>query len=236
MMTDRLLPLGEAADGAWIAERTVRATLMAAARGVRGVAPERPRFRLAEGRAPDSDAGGSPGGAAPDPSGGEAPGSPGGDAPLPVPPGGLPPAPLRITLDFAAVAGRPLRELADRLRTALLETAEGSLGLSVAEVDLRVTDLLDAPPEFAAPTEPPGGTSPPAPDDPAALAALAVPGVAALTDAFGGPVTRTAAGVRVEVAVTSGHRPLDVARALRTAVTAAAPGATTVTVVVSDVR
>ncbi|WMX47696.1 hypothetical protein RGF97_26810 [Streptomyces roseicoloratus] len=60
--------------------------------------------------------------------------------------------------------------------------------------------------------------------------------MAALTDTFGGPVTRTAADVRVEVAVTASHRPLDVARALRTAVTAAAPGATTVTVVVSELR
>ncbi|MFD5327888.1 hypothetical protein [Streptomyces sp. NPDC127092] len=213
MTTDRLLPLGEAADGAWIAERTVGTALLAAARGVGGVAPERPRFRLAEGSAPQ-----------------------GGAAPFPVPPSGLPPAPLRITLEFAALAGRPLPELADRVRAALLETAEGALGLSVAEVDLRVTDVLEALPDFPAPAGPPGGISPPAPDDPAALAALAVPGVAGLTDTFGGPVTRTDRGVRVEVAVTAGRRPLDVARALRTAVTAAAPGATTVTVVVSEVR
>ncbi|WP_370411568.1 hypothetical protein [Streptomyces fradiae] len=212
MTTDRLLPLGEAADGAWIAERAVRGALLEAARGVRGLAPDALRFRLADDT---------------------------GDAPFPVPPGGLPPGPLRVTLDFAAVAGRPLPELADRLRTALLRTAEGSLGLVVAEVDLRVTELLDALPDSPPPTGPPGRTSPPAPDDPAALAALAVPGVAALTDAFGPPVLRLPDGrLRVEVAaaVTEDHRAVDTARALRTAVTAAAPEATTVTVVVSELR
>ncbi|MEU8620867.1 hypothetical protein [Streptomyces sp. NPDC048623] len=210
MTTDRLLPLGEAADGAWIAERAVRAALLDAARGVRGVVPEPPRFRLADAA---------------------------GGVPFPVPPGGLPPGPLRVSLALAALPGRPLPELTDRLRAALLRTAEESLGLVVAEVDLRVTELLDAAPNSPAPTAPPGRTSPPAPDDPAALAALAAPGVAALTDVFGPPVQHLpGAGLRVEVAVTAGHRALDTARALRTAVTAAAPGATTVTVVVSELR
>ncbi|MFI9002316.1 hypothetical protein [Streptomyces sp. NPDC053541] len=210
MTTDRLLPLGEAADGAWIAERAVRAALLAAARGVRGVVPEPPRFRLAE-----------------DP----------GEAPLPVPPGGLPPGPLRVGLDFAAVAGRPLPALAERLRTALFEVLEGPLGLVVTDVDLRVTELLDAPVDQPGPVAPPGGTSPPAPGHPAALAALAAPGVAALTDAFGPPLLQRPDGaLRVECAVTAGRRALDTARAMRTAVTAAAPGATAVTVVVSELR
>ncbi|MET9950741.1 hypothetical protein ABZ135_04225 [Streptomyces sp. NPDC006339] len=207
--TDRLLPLGEAADGAWIAEQAVQELLLTAAQGVRGVVPARPRFRLAE---------------------------PGPDAGIPVPPGGLPPGDLRVSLEFAAVTGRPLPQLASRLRVALLDAAEGTLGLSVAEVNLRITDLLDAPPDSPPPVPPPGRTSPPTPDDPAALAALAVPGVAALTDAFGAPVVRTPTGLRVEVAVTKDHHPLTVTRALRTAVTAAAPEATTVTVVVSELR
>ncbi|WMX47697.1 hypothetical protein RGF97_26815 [Streptomyces roseicoloratus] len=156
MTTDRLLPLGEAADGAWIAERAAGAALTAAARGVRGVVPERPRFRLAEHRAGDGGGGNSP----------DSPDAP--DAPdaHPVPPSGLPPAPLRITLDLAAVAGRPLPELADRVRAALLDTAEGALGLVVAEVDLRVTDLLDTLPEFTAPDGPAGESRRPLPTIP----------------------------------------------------------------------
>ncbi|GAA3397058.1 hypothetical protein GCM10017752_53840 [Streptomyces roseoviridis] len=207
--TDRLLPLGEAADGAWIAEQAVRTLLTTAAHGVRGVVPDRPRFRLADSSA---------------------------EPVFPVPPGGLPPGGLRVSLDFAAVTGRPLPQLASRLRAALLDAAEGTLGLAVAEVNLRITDLLDAAPDSPPAPPPPGRTSPPAPDDPAALAALGAPGVAALTDAFGAPVVRTPAGIRVEVAVTGGHHPLTVTRAVRTAVAAAAPGAATVTVVVSELR
>ncbi|MER7518862.1 hypothetical protein [Streptomyces sp. NPDC126499] len=207
--TDRLLPLGEAADGAWIAEEAVRALLMTAAHGVRGVVPGRPRFRLADSPA---------------------------ESAFPVPPGGLPPGRLRISLDFAAVTGRPLPQLASRLRVALLDAAEGTLGLAVAEVNLRITDLLDAAPDSPPSAPPPGRTSPPAPDDPAALAALGAPGVAALSDAFGAPLVRTPAGLRVEVAVTAGHHPVTVIRAVRTAVTAADPDAPTVTVVVSELR
>ncbi|MFG2117300.1 hypothetical protein ACGFRB_32460 [Streptomyces sp. NPDC048718] len=190
--TDRLLPLGDAADGAWIAERTVRALLAQAARRVRGVVAGRPGFRLA----------------------GE-----GARSPVPVPPGGLPPGELRISMDVAAVAGRPLPQLTGRLRAALLDAAEGTLGLKVAGVDLRVTELLDTPPDRPAPPPPPGRTSPPAPDDPAALTTLTVPGVAALTDAFGAPLQRTPGHVRVEVAVTTGYRALTVARAISRALT-----------------
>ncbi|MEV5970619.1 hypothetical protein [Streptomyces sp. NPDC051921] len=206
--TDRLLPLGGAADGAWIAEHAVRALLVAAAEGVRGVVPGRPRFRLAE------EAG----------------------TPFSVPPGGLPPGLLEISLDFGAVAGRPLPALAERLRAALLGTAEDTLGLAVDAVNLRVTELLDAAPDSAPPAPPPGRTTPPAPDSAAALAALAVPGVAALTDAFGSPVHQDDGRLRIELAVTAGRRALDVVRAVRTAVTAATPGATAVTVLVSELR
>ncbi|MGO4631340.1 hypothetical protein AB4225_10385 [Streptomyces sp. 2RAF24] len=206
---DRLLPLGAPVDGAWIAERAVREVLADAARAVGGTAPEPPRFRLAVAAA---------------------------ETPFPVPPGGLPPGELGITMEFAAVAGRPLPELAGRLRTALLGAAVEAFGLVVAEVDLRVTDLLDAPPDPVTPAPPPGRTSPPTPEDPVALAALAVDGVAALTDAYGSPVQRADGDLRLELAVTAGRRALHVVRAVRTAVTAVAPEATTVTVVVSELR
>ncbi|MEU5220556.1 hypothetical protein AB0G79_30740 [Streptomyces sp. NPDC020807] len=147
------------------------------------------------------------------------------------------PGALRISGGFAAVAGlRPLPELAAALRAALLGAAEDGLGLAVAAVDLRVTELLDAVPEDAGAPVAPSGRPSPATDDPAALAALRVPGVAGVTDTLGPPVRRTPDRVRVEVAVTAGHRPLEVARAVRTAVTAATPGVTAVTVLVSELR
>ncbi|MCZ0979190.1 hypothetical protein O1L60_08715 [Streptomyces diastatochromogenes] len=66
---------------------------------------------------------------------------------------------LRITADFAAVAGRPLPELAEELRAALLGAAVEGLGLRVAAVDLRVTELLDTEPA-AEPTAPRRGGPP----------------------------------------------------------------------------
>ena len=143
---------------------------------------------------------------------------------------------LRISAEFGAVDGRPLPELTAELRAALLAAAEGGIGLVVAAVDLRVTDLLDAAPENPGPAAPPLGRPSPATDDPAALAALRVEGVAGVTDALGPPVRRGSGEVRVELAVTAGHRPLDVARAVRNAVTAATQEATAVTVLISELR
>ncbi|MGW0467201.1 hypothetical protein ACWDX6_18275 [Streptomyces sp. NPDC003027] len=208
----RLLPLGEATDGAWLTERAARTVLLRAAAAVRGVVPGPLRVALV---------------------------APGEEAPFPVPPGGLPPGPLRITAAFAATAERPLPVVAEELREALFASAAGELGLGVVEVDLRVTGLVEDPaaggPESPAPAPPPGRTSPAA-DDPAALAALAVEGVAALTDVLGAPVHRSEGRLRVELAVTSGHRALDVARSVRTRLIASAPEATAVTVLVSEIR
>ncbi|RLV09013.1 nucleopolyhedrovirus P10 family protein [Streptomyces griseocarneus] len=113
----RLLPLGGAADGCWIAES-------AAARVLRRAAATLPDVRVGALRLDLADpatavrAGGAP-------------------------PSALPVGPLRVTADFAAVAGRPLPPLADALRTVLWETAAETLGLSLTAVDLRVTELLD---------------------------------------------------------------------------------------------
>ncbi|WP_030691645.1 hypothetical protein [Streptomyces globisporus] len=210
----RLLPLGTAGDGAWITEQAVRGVLGPAAAAVRGVVPGRLRV------GPDLEA--------------ENDGAAGAE-PFPVPPGALGPGVLRITADFGAVAGRPLPELSEELRTALLGAARDGLGLLVTAVDLRVTALLDTEPA-AGPDAPPPGRPAPATDDPVALAVLRVEGVAGVTDAWGPPVHRGPEGVRVELAVTAGHRPLDVARAARNAATAAADGATAVTVLVSELR
>ncbi|MFE7548949.1 Asp23/Gls24 family envelope stress response protein [Streptomyces gardneri] len=225
----RLLPLGAPEDGAWITERAVRRALDGAAAAVRGVVPGELRIGPAAEAGAESDMDtdmdtDAEAGAGPAPEG------------FPVPPGGLPPGALRISAGFGAAVGRPLPELAAELRTALLTAAEDGLGLVVAAVDLRVTELLDAAPENSGPAAPPPGRPSPATDDPAALAALRVEGVAGVTDTLGPPVHRDSGRVRIELAVTAGHRPLDVARAVRNAVTAAAREATAVTVLVSELR
>ncbi|MFB7373941.1 hypothetical protein ACFC0D_29285, partial [Streptomyces sp. NPDC056222] len=199
----RLLPLGEAADGAWLTEQAARAVLLRAAATVRGVVPGALRVGLVEA---------------------------GGEEPFPVPPGGLPPGTLGISAEFAAEYGtegsRPLPALAAEVREALFTSADRELGLAVVEVDLRVTGLAEDAWEASdspAATHPPGRTSP-TPEDATALAVLAVEGVAALTGTLGNPLHRAPGLLRVELAVSAGHRALDVARAARTAASAPAPG------------
>ena len=114
----RLLPLGERRDGAWIAERAAEAVLRGVAQHVRGVRLGALRIALADPEDAHEPA-------------------------VPPPPGALPPGPLRITADFAAVATEPFPATASRLRTALATAAAERLGLVVAEVDLQVTALLD---------------------------------------------------------------------------------------------
>ncbi|MET8485103.1 nucleopolyhedrovirus P10 family protein [Streptomyces tendae] len=156
----RLLPLGGPGDGAWIAERAAREVLLAAARNVAGVRPGDLRIGPAD-----------PGGVH--------------EPAVPPPPGALPPGPLRVTAGFAAVveptaaAAEPLPVTAARLRAVLTEAATGRLGLVVADVDLRVTGLLDdttAPepdtgsePDTAA--EPDAGSEPHAGSEPDTAAA-----------------------------------------------------------------
>ncbi|MFD7963162.1 hypothetical protein ACFV5J_20390 [Streptomyces zaomyceticus] len=221
----RLLPLGTAAEGAWITERTVRDVLGRSAEAVPGVVPGALRIGpVYPDPASDTEA---------EPEAKETGATGAGTA-------GTEPAEagaLLVRASFGAVAGRPLPELTEELRAALIAAAEDGIGLVVAAVDLRVTALLDTPPPGPAePTAPTPGPTSPATDDPLALAALGVTGVAGVTDTLGPPVRRSADGVRVEVAVTAGARPLDVARAVRATVTAAAPEGTAVTVVVSDLR
>ncbi|CAL9412301.1 nucleopolyhedrovirus P10 family protein [Streptomyces sp. enrichment culture] len=195
----RLLPLGGPEDGAWIAERAARKVLLTAARAVAGVRPGDLRIGLAD---PDGT---------PEPA-------------VPPPPGALLPGPLRVTAGFAAVveptaaAAEPLPTTAARLRAALTEAAAGRLGLRAADVDLRVTGLLDetaATMPDAGPGPGPAATSDRADsgtgteDDTAAdgqdegedegdgdegrvvRAASAVPGVARLTGVLGRPVHLT---------------------------------------------
>ncbi|MFF2806794.1 hypothetical protein ACFVT2_06355 [Streptomyces sp. NPDC058000] len=218
----RVLPLGGPADGAWITERAARAALLRAPGAPPGIRLGDLRLSLA---APDD---------APAPT-------------VPAPPSALPPGPLRIAADFAAPPGRPLPALTEQLRTALLTAAEEGLGLRVSAVDLRIGDLLDEAAEPTAATPDAAedahraGAGPGA-EDPEDLAArvLAVPGVAGLAPALAGrsrPVARSGDGdhVLIQLATAAGHRPLDVARAVRRAVTGRPPAPTSAAVLVTAV-
>ncbi|MBA4859836.1 hypothetical protein H1V43_00275 [Streptomyces sp. PSKA54] len=125
----RLLPLGGPRDGAWLAESAADSVL-------RTAADEQPGIRLGVLRiAPaDPDAGQTPA--------------------VPPPPSALPPGPLRITAEFAATPTDPLPTTADRLRGTLFTTATEAIGLTVTDVDLRVTTLLDAEPSAPEPSGP----------------------------------------------------------------------------------
>ncbi|MGY1453080.1 hypothetical protein [Streptomyces sp. SS8] len=232
----RLLPLGGAEDGAWIAERAAADVLRQAAAGLPGVRPGTPRL--------------SPAG----------PGA-GGKPAVPMPPSALPPGPVTISAEFEAGTEEPLPAAAERLRSALAEAADRRLGLVVAAVDLRITGLLGGPDDGPRPEEPSGertGTGE-TPDTgeagtPVGAAALAVVGVTRLAPELGGAARAlrivdtgpgdgagTAPGRRVQVqfAVAADHRALDVARAVRDAAAraaaAGAPGPVTVAAVVTEV-
>ncbi|GGW29887.1 MULTISPECIES: nucleopolyhedrovirus P10 family protein [Streptomyces] len=227
----RLLPLGEPRDGAWISEEAAEEVLRRAARELPGVRLGVLRIAVADpGRAHEPV--------------------------VPAPPSALPPGPLRVTAEFAAVASAPLPTTASRLRTALAVAAAERLGLVVAEVDLRVTALLDqaqeeeqeeARPEPDSGRRPrPAGAAREGDEARAAEAALAVPGVSALTDVLGRAVRleeRQVEGTaalprphaRVEIAVRAGHRALEVAREVRSAVSGALPDQPTVAVLVTAV-
>lgn len=221
----RILPLGGPRDGAWIAERAAEAVLRrAVVRDAPGVRLDGVRIGLADPEAAT------------------------GEPVVPPPPSALPPGPLRLTVEFAATAARPVPVTASRLRAVLAEAAVERIGLSVTSVDLRVTELLDAEP---APAAAPGREEVSEPADPGgseagrvAVAARAVPGVSRLTGALGRSVhlTERPGGTglprrhaRVDLAVVADARPLDVARGVRAAVTSALPDGPTVAVLITAV-
>lgn len=208
----RLLPLGGPDDGTWIAERAAEAVLREAAAGSGTV--------LGELRIGPVDLGaGSP---------------PAADGVMvPAPPSAYPAVPLRIEAEFSATMDQPLPATAQALRSVLLDAARQRLGMAVTEVDLRVTELLDTAPE---PVEAPAAEVRAAgAEGVAGTAAAAVPGVVALTRVLGRAVHTDEHHVRVEVATAADHRALDVAQAVRTAVTAAVEGHPPVGVLVTAV-
>lgn len=229
----RVLPLGGPRDGAWITERAAGSVLRRAAGATRGLRLGALRISTVDPDAPYDPA-------------------------VPPPPSALPPGPLRVCADFlasadpTAPAAEPLPATAARLRAALAAAAGERLGLTVTEVDLRVTGLLDADEDAATDAaHAPEADGEPAPEPPGdgeesrvAAAVLSVPGVTRLTGALGGlgRAVHIETGpalprrhVRVEVAVTAAERALDVARAVRTAVGEALPDHPSVAVVVTSV-
>ncbi|MGW1405760.1 hypothetical protein [Streptomyces sp. NPDC002403] len=203
----RLLPLGGPADGAWISERAAVAVLRGA---VAGSGPVLGALRISV-----ADPDGAP------------------DSEVEPPPSALPPGPLRIEATMSAVAGRPLPVAADALRSALLTAAGERLGLVVDAVDVRVTELLDAPPERPAPA--PMEVRAATAEGAAGSAAAGVSGVVTLTRVLGHAVHAGPDHVRVELATDPGHRALDVARAVRGAVADAVEGHPSVAVLVTAV-
>ncbi|MER6573874.1 nucleopolyhedrovirus P10 family protein, partial [Streptomyces sp. NPDC001093] len=162
----------------------------------------------------------------------------------------LAPGPLRLTADFAAAAAEPLPTVASRLRLALATAATQRLGLAVTEVDLRVTDLLEAeePVRERRGPRPVPAREPTDPDEiRVAEAALSVPGVTGLTGSLGGlgravhleerpaGTALTHRHARVELATGADHRTIDVARQVRTAVRDALADRPTVAVLVTAV-
>ena len=219
----RLLPLGDARDGAWIAERAAEAVLRSAAGDAPGVRLDALRVAVA-GSSVSS---------------------------VPTPPSALPPGPLRVTAEFAATASQPLPTTASLLRATLATAATRRLGLMVTEVDLKVTGLLDdeGPADTGAAAglpELPGAARAEGGDEArVAAAALGVQGVLRLTGTLGHPVHieelpgEDAAlphrHVRLELAVGADRRARDVAREVRTAVRRVLPDHPTVAVVVSAI-
>ncbi|MFI9718947.1 hypothetical protein ACIHFE_04715 [Streptomyces sp. NPDC052396] len=179
----RLLPLGGAADGAWITEAAAADALRRAAASVPGV--RLGALRLSPAR---------PGGT---------------HAPVvPPPPSALPPGRLRIEAELTASGDQPLRPAAERLRVRLLAAAREGLGLAVEAVDLRVTGLLDGAPEPSPHAGPPRKPGP----------APSIPGVSGLAPVLG--IAPADEGHRqVQIAVADGFRALDVALAVRRALT-----------------
>lgn len=220
----RLLPLGGPRDGAWITEGAADSVLRRAAAPVRGVRLGTLRIALAD---PDQSY----------------------EPAVPPPPSALPPGPLRITAEFTASADptapgvEPLPTTAARLRQSLATAATERLGLTVTEVDLRVTglDADETPAAAPRPDEHPAAEPTHTDESRVATAALSVPGVTHLTDTLGRPVhIEDARGgdsalprrhVRIEVAVSG--RALDVAREVRTAVTNALKDTPSVAVLVT---
>ncbi|QLE71509.1 nucleopolyhedrovirus P10 family protein [Streptomyces rectiverticillatus] len=198
----RLLPLGGAADGAWITESAAVGVLRRATHAaLPAVRLNAVRIALTKAASPPA---------------------------VPPPPSALPPGPLRIEAECATTADVPFPETAARLRAVLGRAAAERIGLRVEAIDLRLTELLDDRPsrdgrDDTATAPPPPQPPPPAGQgrDPLTRAALSVRGVSRATLRTRGGDHVQGDHVQTDIAVTAERRALDVARDVRTAVTGA---------------
>jgi hypothetical protein len=222
----RLLPLGPAADGVWIAERAAAGVLQHACAAVAGVRLDGLRIS-----GPSSDVR---------------------QEPVPAPPSALPHGPVRVRAECALGPHTALPGSANELRDVLTGAAPERLGLLVQAVDVHVTELLDDPPGAPGPghaphlprtVEPPAAGRSGLPGV-AARATAHVPGVLGLAPVLGGPlpaVRGTGDGhhLQLEIAVAENRRALDVARAAaaaaRTDLSAESGGPWTVAVLITGV-
>ncbi|MEW2526970.1 nucleopolyhedrovirus P10 family protein [Streptomyces sp. NPDC047071] len=189
----RVLPLGGAGDGAWLTEAAATAVLRRAAERVTGARLTAVRVAPA---GPEAAGTGGPPGAC--------------ERAVPAPPSALPPGPLCVSGEVAAGTAEPLPALASRLRAALATAAADRLGLVVARVDLRVTELCDEPPgpgerqdrdgtaapaRDAAPADPAEAGDPADPEDPADTGGPADPAGSAAEDSPEGRIARAVLAV-----------------------------------------
>lgn len=251
--TGRILPLGGPADGSWITERAAADALRAAVALLAGVRVGALRLSVADpGSAPRPAVPAPPSALPPGPLRITADFAATADRPLPATA-----ARLRTALLDAAERELGLLVAAVDLRAdGLLEPDEQDEPHEPGEPHGPDEASRAGQPEAAGPAAP--GTTAAPPDtadtpgpaadgrtgatregpDALAAAALAAPGVARLAAALGAPSrpVRLADGhALLQLATAAGHRPLDVARAVRAAVVAVEPGPETVAVLVTAV-
>ncbi|MGW5860773.1 Asp23/Gls24 family envelope stress response protein [Streptomyces sp. NPDC055239] len=109
----RTLPLGDEDEDAWIVEAAAARTVRAAAESLPGVRAGSCRIDPLED--PESSA----------------------------PEGRLARGPVRIRVEVQVPLTRHLPEVADRVRSRVLEAADGELGMRIAVVDVTITDVVD---------------------------------------------------------------------------------------------
>ncbi|GAA3118032.1 hypothetical protein ACFQ0X_39360 [Streptomyces rectiviolaceus] len=109
----RTLPLGDEDEDAWIVEA-------AAARTVRAAAESLPGVRAGSCRIDPLD-----------------------DPASPAPPGRLARGPVRIRIEVQVPLTWHLPQVADRVRSRVLDAVDGELGMRIAVVDVTITDVID---------------------------------------------------------------------------------------------
>lgn len=115
----RTLPLGDEDEDVWIVEAAAARTIRAAVETLPGVRAGSCRIDIA----PLEAAHGRP-------------------APV-VPSGRLLRGPVRVRVEIQVALAWNLRDVADRARQRVLAAADTDLGMRVAEIDVRIADIID---------------------------------------------------------------------------------------------